>query len=353
MNRLAALAGALILANLALLIPGPKEIKASSTAPACRVGVVFDVGGRGDKSFNDSAYEGLEKAIKELPIEGRFLEPGEGADREAALRLLAAQNYDLIVSVGFIFSDDLRGVAADYPQLHFAGIDYALAVDANGNPIPPPDNISALKFREDEGSFLAGALAALQSKTGKVGFVGGMNIPLIKRFEAGFDSGAKAINPNVQISSNYAGVNSSAFKDPGKGKELGTAQYNSGVDVIYHASGATGLGVFEAAREHNKNAADKKYAIGVDSDQAHEAPEVVLASMVKRVDVAVYRIIKECADHHIVNGVRQFGLKEDGVDLIFNPELKQLISPENMQKLEQVKADLIAGKLKLEDSNGH
>lgn len=353
MNRLAGLFGALVLANLVLLVPGEKDKVVKDKAPECRVGVVFDVGGRGDKSFNDSAYEGLERAIKELPIEGRFLEPGEGADREAALRLLAAQGYDLVVSVGFIFSDDLRGVAADYPNLHFAGIDYALAVDDKGKPIPPPANISALKFREDEGSYLAGALAAIQSKTGKVGFVGGMNIPLIKRFESGFDAGAKRINPAIQVTSNYAGVNSAAFKDPGKGKALGEAQYNSGVDVIYHASGSTGLGVFEAANEHNQHAPDKKYAIGVDSDQAHESPTVVLASMVKRVDVAVYRIIKECTDHKIVNGVRQFGLKEDGVDLIFNPQLKSLVAPADMQKLEQVKADLISGKLKLEESNGH
>ena len=353
MNRLLSLVGVLILANLALLIPGPVETKATDKAPACRVGIVFDVGGRGDKSFNDSAYQGLQKAIKELPIEGRFLEPGEGADREAALRLLAAQGYDLVISVGFIFSDDLRGVAADYPNLHFAGIDYALAVDAQGNPMPPPDNISALKFKEDEGSYLAGALAAVQSKTGKVGFVGGMNIPLIKRFEAGYTAGAKAVNPNIQVTANYAGVNSAAFKDPGKGKELGNAQYNSGVDVIYHASGSTGLGVFEAARELNKNATDKKYAIGVDADQAHEAPEVVLASMVKRVDVAVYRIIQECTNHKIINGVRHFGLKEEGVDLIFNPKLETLVSPANLAKLKQVKADLISGKLTLEEAHGH
>lgn len=347
MNRLLSLVGVLVLTNLALLIPGPAQTQVSTQKPACRVGIVFDVGGRGDKSFNDSAYNGLNRALKELPIEGRFLEPGEGADREAALRLLAAQNYDLVISVGFIFSDDLRGVAKDYPSVNFAGIDYALAVDEQGNPIPPPSNISALKFREDEGSFLAGALAALQSPSGKVGFVGGMSIPLIKRFEAGFEAGAKAINPNVKVTSNYAGVNSAAFKDPGKGKELATGQFASGVDVIYHASGATGLGVFEAGRQF------KKYAIGVDSDQAYEAPEVVLASMVKRVDNAVFKIIDECTKKDIVKGVRFFGLKEGGVDLIFNPALKDKIKPEDLTRLETLKAELISGKRSLEGKHGN
>lgn len=343
MNRLITLVGALVLTNLALLIPGESGEVKSSKASSCKVGIVFDVGGRGDKSFNDSAYIGLQRALKELPAEGRFLEPGEGADREAALRLLAAQNYDLVISVGFIFSDDLRGVAKDYPNVNFAGIDYALAVDEQGNPIPPPANISALKFREDEGSFLAGALSALQSESDKIGFVGGMEIPLIKRFEAGFKAGAKMVKPNITVTSNYAGVNSAAFKDPGKGKELATGQYASGVDVIYHASGATGLGVFEAGRQF------KKYAIGVDSDQAFEAPDVVLASMVKRVDNAVYKIIDECAQHKIEKGVRMFGLKEGGVDLIFNPKLEGQVKPEHMAKLKELRTEIESGRLKVED----
>lgn len=347
MRQLMTLVGILILANLLLLIPGSGQAEGPTKQSSCKVGIVFDVGGRGDKSFNDSAYLGLQKALKELPIDGRYLEPGEGADREAALRLLAAQNYDLVISVGFIFSDDLRGVARDYPNLKFAGIDYALAVDDKGNPIPPPENISALKFREDEGSYLAGALSALQSESGKIGFVGGMEIPLIKRFEDGYRQGAEAINPQVKLVSNYAGVNSAAFKDPGKGKELATGQFANGVDIIYHASGATGLGVFEAARQFGK------LAIGVDSDQAYEAPDQVLASMVKRVDVAVYKIIQECTQDKIQNGVRHFGLKEGGVDLIFNPKLKNRVSPEKMARLEQLRKELIDGKRTLEGANGN
>lgn len=348
MRQLLTLAGILILLNLLLLIPNPTQATDGPKKQSnCRVGIVFDVGGRGDKSFNDSAYIGLQRALKELPVEGRYLEPGEGADREAALRLLAAQGYDLVIGVGFIFSDDLRGVAADYPNLNFAGIDYALAVDKDGNPIPPPANLSALKFREDQGSFLAGALSALQSESGKIGFVGGMNIPLIKRFESGFEQGAKAINPNIKVTSNYAGVNSAAFKDPGKGKELATGQYASGVDMIYHASGATGLGVFEAARQFGK------YAIGVDSDQAFEAPDQVMASMVKRVDNAVYKIIDECAQKKIVKGVRHFGVKEGGVDLIFNPKLKPKVSPEKLAKLDALRQEIIDGKRVLEDAHGN
>ena len=228
---------------------------------------MFDVGGRGDKSFNDAAYAGLERAQKELGVTFSTLETGEGSDREAQMRQLAAGGSQLVFGVGFLFSDDIYGLAQEFPNVKFACVDYTLK---EGQTLPP--NLRALEFKEHEGSFLVGALAALLTKTGKVGFVGGMEIPLIKKFEAGYRAGAKAANPKVEVLVKYAGTTGTAFKDPTKGKELGLAEYNQGADIIFHASGSTGLGVFEAAREKGK------LAIGVDSDQQAEAPGFILTS---------------------------------------------------------------------------
>src|SRR6185436_16432849 len=233
---------------------------------------------------------GADSAIKILHPNIRFIEPGEGSDREAGLRLLAAQKVDLVLGVGFIFSDDLTQLAKEYPGVHFAGVDYALGTDAQGNTIAPPPNLAALKFREEQGSFLVGAIAALVSKTRKVGFVGGMDIPLIHKFEAGFRAGVKQVCPDCRVTAQYAGVTPEAFRNPGRGKELALSQYNQGVDVIFHASGSTGLGVFEAAR------ATGKLAIGVDADQYAEAPGYVLTSMVKRIDVALFETVKRVKD---------------------------------------------------------
>ena len=200
----------------------------------------------------------------------RFIEPGEGSDREAGLRLLAAEGMDLVIGVGFIFTDDLTQLAKEYPNTQFAGVDYSVATDKAGKVIPPPANLAALKFREEEGSFLVGALAALVGKSKKVGFVGGMDIPLIHKFEAGYRAGVKQVCPDCEVISQYAGVTPEAFRNPGKGKELALSQYQQGVNVIFHASGSTGLGVFEAARQTGK------LAIGVDADQYNEAPGFVL-----------------------------------------------------------------------------
>ncbi|MGV3524092.1 MAG: BMP family lipoprotein [Candidatus Sericytochromatia bacterium] len=336
--------GALALANLGLMLPGPRAVTQAVSRPACRVGVVFDVGGRGDKSFNDAAYAGLTRAQQRLPIETRYLEPSEGADREAALRLLASQGYQLVVGVGFIFSDDLRAAAADYPQTHFAGIDYVPPQDAQGQELQPPANLTGLRFREAEGSYLAGALAALMSKSGRVGFIGGMKIPLIQRFESGFVAGAQAIQPDVQVVRHYAGVNSAAFNDPAKGKELASSQYASGVDVIYHAAGPTGMGVFEAARQF------QRFAIGVDSDQTQEAPGYVISSMVKRVDVAVETMIQECVENKMKAGLRSFGLTENGVALADGPDNQKLIPAPVWARLKQLRQELMAGSRRWEDA---
>ena len=232
-------------------------------APEFRVGLVFDVGGKGDKSFNDSAYEGLMRAAADLPIKVSDFEPGQGADREVGLRKLAARGYDVVIGVGFLFTDAIRAVAADFPDVRF------VLVDGHLDGLP---NVASLVFREQEGSFLVGALAALKSETGTIGFVGGMDVPLIHKFEAGYKAGANHVRPGVRILVGYAGVRPEAFADPVRGKEIALSQIEQGADVVFHAAGVTGLGVIEGARERGK------LAIGVDSNQNGVAPGSVTGS---------------------------------------------------------------------------
>jgi basic membrane protein A len=301
------------------------------------VGLVFDVGGRGDKSFNDNAYLGLERAVRELGVRAEYIEPGEGADRESGLRLLAAEGFDLIIGVGFIFSDDMYAMAREYPQVRFACIDYA-KFDARGF-VVPPDNMVALKFREEEGAYLVGALAALTSRSQTVGFVGGMDMPLIHKFEAGYRAGARAVCPGCRVLAGYAGVTPDAFKDPGRGKELALAQIASGADVLFHASGSTGLGVFAAAREQGR------LAIGVDADQWAEAPGRVLTSMIKKVDVAVFDTVRAVLDGRWAGGVRSFGLAEGGLDYVYDAHNHGLVADAARARVEALRGDVIARRV--------
>jgi basic membrane protein A len=244
-----------------------------------------------------------------------------------------------VIGVGFIFTDDLTQLAKEYTNVAFAGVDFAVAFDSAGNPIQPPPNVSALKFREEQGSFLVGAMAALVGNSKKVGFVGGMDTPLIHKFEAGYKAGVKAVCADCQVIAQYAGVTPEAFRNPGRGKELALSQFQQGVNVIYHASGSTGLGVFEAARTM------KKYGIGVDADQYSEAPGFVLSSMVKRVDNAVYDAIKRVKDKTFTGGIQQFGLEQEGVGYVYDANNKALIPDAVRARLEALKADIIAGKI--------
>ena len=341
MRKLILLMGVLVLVHVALLFVHPPGAAAPPTGDAVDVGIVFDMGGRGDKSFNDGAYIGAERAEKELGVRVRFIEPGEGSDREAGLRLLAAEGMDIVVGVGFIFTDDLTQLAKEYPNTRFAGVDYSVATDPKGNVIQPPPNLAALKFREEQGSFLVGALAALVGKSKKVGFVGGMNFPLIHKFEIGYTAGVKQVCADCEVISQYAGVTPEAFRNPGKGKELALSQYQQGVNVIFHASGSTGLGVFEAARQTGK------LAIGVDADQFKEAPGYVLTSMVKRVDNAVFDAIRRVKDGKFAGGVYQYGLGEEGVGYVFDSNNDKLIPADVRARLEGLKQDIIAGRIKV------
>jgi basic membrane protein A len=341
MRKALVLIGVLLVAHVALLSITPAGASRAQTASPLDVGVVLDVGGRGDKSFNDGAYAGAERGERDLGAHVRFVEPGEGSDREAGLRLLAAEGMDLVIGVGFIFTDDLTQLAKEYPTVAFAGVDYALQTDAQGTVIQPPPNLAALKFREEEGSFLVGALAALTSTTKRVGFIGGMDIPLIHKFEAGFRAGVTAVCPKCAISVQYAGVTPEAFRNPGKGKELALSQYQSGVDVIFHASGSTGLGVFQAARETGK------LAIGVDADQYAEAPGRILTSMVKGVDAAVFDVISRVKAGTFHGGIASFGLAEGGVAYVYDEHNRGLIPDSVHTRVEALKAEIIAGRIKV------
>ncbi|MFO0742684.1 MAG: BMP family ABC transporter substrate-binding protein [Labilithrix sp.] len=303
--------------------------------PKARIGLVFDVGGRGDKSFNDAAYLGVSRAETELDAEISYLEPSSTEDREAALRLFAARKLDLVIGVGFIFSSDIEAVARAYPDIKFAGIDYS------PGPNGIPDNVAALAFREEEGSFLVGAVAGFMTKTKHVGFVGGMTGPLIAKFEAGYWAGVEAACPSCQVHSAYAGMTPDAYRDPAKGKALANAQIAAGSDIIYHASGSTGHGVFEAAADAHVK------AIGVDADQYDEMPGVVVTSMIKRVDVAVFETVRAVIENRFKGGSQVFGLSDQGVDYVHDGPHAQEIPADVKAKVAALRDDVVSGKIKV------
>jgi len=333
--------GARWLVSLCVVLLAGCGERQSTSSHALQVGLVFDIGGRGDKSFNDSAYRGLERAQRELGIVFEYLEPTEGSDREAGLREYASRSFDLVIGTGFMFSDDMEKMAREFPDVRFACVDYTVKVDDAGQPLPLPDNLVALKFREQEGSFLAGALAILVSSSHKIGFVGGMDIPLIHKFEAGYRAGALHVDPQADVLVRYAGVTGNAFKDPAKGKELATSIYGMGADVIFHASGTTGFGVFEAAREFDR------LAIGVDSDQYAEAPGHILTSMIKDVDVTVFDTIQRLQNGTFSGGIHEFGLAEDGVRIIRDEHNRDLIPEPVWQRVQGLRDSIIAGDIQV------
>lgn len=286
-----------------------KPSASGSSAPKSdvKVGMAYDIGGRGDQSFNDSAATGLDKAKKEFGVETKELEaaPDEtDAQKEERLRLLAEGGYDPIVAVGFAYATALKKVAAEFPDTHFAIID-----DASIN----AKNVANLVFAENEGSYLVGVIAAQASKSGQIGFIGGVNTPLIKKFEVGYTAGAKSVKPDIKVQAKYLTEppDFTGFSDPAKGKTAAQGMIDGGADVIYAAAGGSGTGAFQAV------AAAKKLAIGVDSDQyltaAADLKPYILTSMVKRVDTAVYTDIKAMIDGKPLTGTTTFDLKSDGV----------------------------------------
>ncbi len=320
-----------------------------SAASKLKVGMVFDIGGKGDQSFNDSAYRGLQWASK-LGVSHVEIEPGADADRETGIRMIASQGFDLIIGVGFLFTDAIKAVSDEFPDIKFAIVDGF---------IPDKPNVSSLLFTEHDGSFLVGVIAGLKTKAdGKntVGFVGGMDIPLIHKFEAGYKAGVAWASPGCKILSDYAGTAPTAFVDPVKGKELALAQIDKGAHVIYHASGLTGVGVFEAGKER------KTYVIGVDSNQNHlghvkeTGKNFGLTSMLKQVDVAIYLTIKDLLDGKFKAGVRTFGLGDTvaidgrtyhGVYYAMDEYNKALVSKSMIEKVSEAEKKILSGEIKV------
>jgi basic membrane protein A and related proteins len=276
----------------------------------------------------------VSRAARELGVTIEILEPTGAEDREAAMRLFAARSFDLVIGVGFIFSTDVNVVAKAFPGTRFACIDYA--PQAN---VPIPSNVSGLVFREEEGSFLVGAVAGLLTKTRHVGFVGGMDIPLIHKFEAGYRAGVKQVCSACEVHAAYAGTTPEAFRDPVKGKALAVSQISAGADVLYHASGTTGHGVFEASRDMGVK------AIGVDSDQHDEMPAVVVTSMVKRADVAVFDTIRDVTEGSFKAGLRTFGLAEAGVSYVSEGPHAAGIPREVHARVAELRAQVIRGTI--------
>lgn len=304
-----------------------------SYAESLKVALVLDKGGKDDKSFNAAAYAGATRAEKDLKIELKYVEATDTNAVENLHRSFARKNFDLIIGIGFAQKEAVRKVAAQFPKVKFALVDGEISAP----------NVRSLLFEEHEGSFLVGALAALKTKNNAVGFVGGMDIPLIRRFAMGFAAGAKHINPKIKVIENYVGVTGEAWNNPAKAKELALSQFSQGADVIFVAAGASGTGVFDAAEEK------KIYAIGVDSNQNWIKPGVILTSMLKSVDVAVYDTIKETQGGKFSAGVSRFGLKNNGVDYTLDKYNEKLITPEMKAKVDDLKKQIIAGKITVPD----
>jgi basic membrane protein A and related proteins len=299
----------------------------SSEGPL-RVGVVFDAGGRGDKSFNDSAWAGIEKAKADFGIEAKTVETKSIKDFETNQAALADQGLDLVVAVGFTQQRALEQVAKRYPNVKFAIVDAVVE----------QENVRNLLFKEEQGSFLAGYLAGLMSQTGRIGFVGGMTSDLIKKFEVGYIAGARTANPNIVV---LPPKYTESWDDVTTGKAAAKVLFDGGADVVYHAAGRAGMGVIDAARE------SRRFAIGVDSDQDDEAPGHVLTSMIKRVDVAVYETIKDIKEGQFSPGSKQFDLAVDGVGLSEMRHTRDKVGAENLRKLEEVKQKIVAGEIQV------
>jgi basic membrane protein A and related proteins len=314
-----------------------------------KVGIVFDIGGKNDRSFNAAAWEGVQRAEKDLDIELRDVEPGNPTSIEPAMRAFAERDFDLIIGIGFAQGPIMQKVATDFPKIKFAIVD-GVIFEADGK--TPKSNVASLVFREHEGSYLVGMIAASKSKSGVLGFIGGMDIPLIHKFETGYEEGAKSINPNIKVLDNYVGVNDAAWNNPGKGKELTLSQMDKGADVIFTAAGNSGLGAFDAVEQFGKdeNGNAKRFVIGVDSNQNGLKPGFVLTSMVKRVDNAVYDVVKEVLGGNFKGGFHVFGLDKDGVAYSMDEFNKELIPRDVLDKVEIAKKKIVAGEIKVTDA---
>src|SRR5256712_1977770 len=299
------------------------------------VGIVFDIGGKDDRSFNAAAWEGVKRAARDFPIVLRDVEPGDPTSIEPAMRAFAERGYDLIIGVGFSQTPIIETVAKDYPNISFVIVDGV-------SQLP---NVASLIFKEHEGAYLVGMIAAMTSKTGTLGFLGGMDIPLIHKFEVGYEEGAHAVNPRVNVVPNYIGVTDTAWNDPVKGKELARTQIERGADIIFAAAGNSGLGAFDAVEQYGKDDQGRaqKLVIGVDSNQNWVKPGFVLTSMVKRVGNAVYQIVKDCGGNQFAGGIHVYGLENEGIGYAVDQYNKDLIPQTTIEAVEAARQKIITG----------
>lgn len=316
---------ALFLAVALAVAPLP-GVPSASAAATVKVGMVTDVGGLGDRSFNDSAYAGLQACKKNAGAQIQVLQSKSAADYQPNLTVFATEGFDEIFAIGFLMQQDLAEIAKRFSNRHFAIIDAVV-------PLP---NVESVTFKEEDGSFLAGALAAMVTKTKTVAFLGGMDIPLLRKFEAGFTAGVHEVNPNVKVLVKYVG----SFDDPASGKELAGVLYSQGADIIYAAAGKDGLGAIELTKTRPNS-----YIIGVDSDQDALAPGKILTSMVKHVDNAVLRVCKDAVANKPLSGHLVLGLREDGVGLTNFQYTKNIIGAANIARLGRIRKAIVDGKI--------
>ncbi|MBL0691818.1 MAG: BMP family ABC transporter substrate-binding protein [SAR324 cluster bacterium] len=315
-----------------------------------KVALVFDAGGKNDRSFNQAAWEGAKQAEKSFGIILKDVEPPDSSAVQEAIRNFASQGFDLIIGVGFANAPAIKTVAKEFPKISFAIVDSRVDLP----------NVASLEFKEQEGSFLVGVIAGMTSYNVKgkkaVGFIGGMDIPLIHKFEVGFTQGVKAVNSDIKVLVNYVGNTPAAWNDPAKGKEISNAQIAKGATVIYSAAGGSGGGMFDAIKNKNgkKDCASMKescvYAIGVDSNQNYIVPGQVLTSMLKRVDVAVYNTIRQMNSGSFKGGSYVFGLSSNGVGYALDKYNKSLISDDTIAKVAQYRKKIIAKTLKVDST---
>jgi len=314
---------AMVIAGCAPAVAPTKEAPTAAPAKTFSFAMVTDQSGLGDQAFNDATWEGFKALKKDFGVDIKVVETREQAQYVPNLSTLAEQKEDLIVGVGFLLKDAMNEVAPQYPDIHFALID---------NYVDQP-NVACIQFKENEGAFLMGAIAAYMSKTGKVGFVGGMETDVVKKFEAGYRAGVMTVNPDVEVLVSYAG----AFNDPAKGKELALAEYNQGADVVFQVAGFTGTGVIDAAKETNK------MVIGVDRDQNYLAPDNVISSMMKGLGTGVYDVGKMVIDGTFKGGSYRYGVAEGGIDIA--PTTDKNVPPDILAKVQNIKQMIIDGKI--------
>jgi basic membrane protein A and related proteins len=309
-------------------------VSSAAVAADMKPAVVYDMGGKFDKSFNEGVWNGVQKFTSETGIEVMEFEVTNETQREQAMRRMAERGATVILGVGFAQADAISKVAAEFPDTQFSIIDVSW-LDA--------PNLRQYAFKEHEGSYIVGVAAAKASKTNKVGFVGGMDIPLIRKFACGYVGGVKSVDGSAEVYQNMTGTTPSAWNDPAKGAELTQSQIDRGADVVYHAAGGTGGGVIQAAADAGK------LAIGVDSNQNGIAPGSVLTSMLKRVDVAAYETFIDSKNGVFSAGVHVLGLAEGGVDWALDDNNASLVTADMKAAVEAAKADIISGKVSVHD----